>query len=123
MSNLCKSITEHPCWPHVCKRLQVEEGTPLATGKVHRRIELLTKGLATVQLRWLLNVRIECAQCHKSMAPFRGRKRGNAGRAERPSRLFVSVACELADSVGCARGNAASMATTRLAAAIAGGCK
>jgi hypothetical protein len=109
---------DHPCFRHIAGALQVEAGTLLASGRQHRRIELHAGRYTNQQIARLLAVRVACAACQCPVAPFRKRHGKAAGRAERPGRLFVSVACELGQNVGCARGKAASEATERLAAAI-----
>jgi hypothetical protein len=112
------SLPEHPCFPHIVGRLHVEQGTKLASGRAHRRIELDCSGLVERQIEMLRSVRVRCAACGSTICPFRSRVGGRAGRASRPTRMFVSVACPLDVTFSCARGAAASSATARLAEAI-----
>jgi hypothetical protein len=103
---------------HVAPLLAVETGTVLASGRAHRRIEIDGSELSQKQFGMLLGVRVACAACGATICPFRQRLGGRAGRAARPARLYVSVACPLDCSLGCARGKAASDATEALAAAV-----
>lgn len=115
---LTRRLDQHPCWSHLVAGMQVERGTILASGRAHHRIELLTAGYAPERIAAILRVRIACAACGAAICPFRSRRRKSAGRAERPGRMYVSVACELSESVGCSRGSAASAEVERLCAAI-----
>lgn len=112
------SLIEHACFPHIAGRLHVEQGTKLASGNIHRRVELDCTGLTERQLAMVLGVRVACAACGATICPFRRRFGKSAGRANRPGRLFTSVACPLDVHIGCSRGKAASDATARLAEAI-----
>jgi len=119
MTSSAPSLMAHAAWPHVAPLLTVEAGTRLASGNVHRRIELESAGLSERQLRMLLTVRVACASCGAGVCPFRQRLRSSAGRTQRPGRLYVSFTCPLDVSLACARGKAASDAAEALAKAIA----
>jgi hypothetical protein len=108
----------HPCWRHVLPLITVESGTLLATGRRHRRIELRTNSLTDGQIAKVLTVSIGCAACGGPISPFRRRRGKAAGRAERPGRLFIALTCELAESIGCSRGQAASEAYEALIRAL-----
>jgi len=112
------SLPTHACWRHIAPFVTVEAGTLLASGRRHRRIELRTCTLTDGQIRKVLGVRIACASCGRPIAPFRRRRGKSAGRAERPGRLFVALTCELGDSIGCSRGQAASEAYEALIGAL-----
>lgn len=114
------SLEQHPCWSRIIGSLQVEKGPQLASGKGHRRIELITMGMPDDLIARLQGVNVRCCSCGLPIHPLRARHGKTAGRASRPGRLYLSVACELGQNIGCARGKAASEATERLAAAIAG---
>lgn len=107
-SPLVSSLLAHACWPHLRKCISVEAGSLLATGRKHRRLELHTDRFSDSQIAKVLGVSIGCAACGKQISPFRQRRRGRAGRSERPSRLFLALTCPLDQSIGCSRGRAAT---------------
>jgi hypothetical protein len=113
-----RSLPQTAWWSHVAPALQAEQGAALASGRRHRRIELLTAPFSNEQLARLLLLQLPCASCGAAMFPFRRRRGRSAGRAKRPGRLFVTVACPIGVSVACSRGRAASDATEALAVAI-----
>jgi hypothetical protein len=112
------SLPEHACWRHIAPLLSVEVGTVLASSHQHRRIELDASRLSEKQFGMLLGVLVRCPACNAGVCPFRRRFGKSAGRAARPGRLFVALACPLDVNIGCSRGKAASEATEALAAAI-----
>jgi hypothetical protein len=113
-----RTLDAHPCWPLVAPAVAIESGTLLATGHKHRRIELHTERFTADQVGRILATRIQCAACTHPIAPFRVRRGKSAGRAERPGRLFVALTCELAASIGCSRGKAATEAYEGLLRAL-----
>ena len=116
--NINRRLENHPWWQHFSAALSVEAGTLLASGHKHRRIELLTEGFTDAQVAKLLAMQVRCANCMLPIHPFRRRKGKSAGRAERPSRLFVALTCELQDKIGCSRGKAATEAYERVIKAL-----
>jgi hypothetical protein len=103
-------LIAHPLWRQLAPAIIVEAGTLLATGRKHRRLELPLQGFEPATVGAILDLRVPCAACGNPIQPFRTRKRGSAGRAERPGRVFLALTCTLDERVGCSRGNAASAA-------------
>jgi hypothetical protein len=115
---VARTLVEHPRWPLVAPAIKVEAGTLLASGHRHRRIEMEASGFSGAELAEIVLLRVACAACGRAIQPFRRRRGRSAGRAERPGRLFIALTCELADSIGCSRGLAATRAYEQLIFAL-----
>src|SRR3569832_744583 len=116
--NVNRRLENHPWCASFSPALSVEAGTLLASGHKHRRIELLTAGFTDAQVAKLQAMQVRCAHCLLPIHPFRLRKGKSAGRAERPSRLFVALTCQLADKIGCSRSKSATEAYERVIRAL-----
>lgn len=109
-----RCITSDALFRKVAPSIVVETGTLLATGRRHRRLELPLTGFCPEDVVAIIRHQVPCAACGRLCHPFRARRGGSAGRAERPGRVFVALTCELADRVGCSRGVAATSAYERV---------
>lgn len=123
---LAPSLERHPRFAFFASAIIVESGGhPHAVhenGRTPRRLELDTRQFSAEQIGKLIGLQVACASCGAPIHPLRKRagKPGRLGRTERPpSRLPVSVTCELSVRMGCARGKMATEAIGRLVRAIA----
>lgn len=107
-------ITSDALFRRVAPSIVVENGTLLATGRRHRRLELPLTGFCPEDVTAILQHTVACAACGNPMHPFRTRRGKSAGRAERPGRAFIALTCDLATRVGCSRGVLATAAYERV---------
>lgn len=116
---LPRRVDELPFFRHVVRRIAVNSGTVLATGKAHTTLELDARGLTPRQIGTVLGATVACPSCGSRVNPFRSRRGRRPERApEKIGRLFLSATCRLQDSIGCARGSAASNEIDRLVKVI-----
>ena len=114
-----RRLDELTFFKHVVRRISVRYGSLLATGKQHVTLELDAKGLTPRQIGTVLSATVACPSCGSRVNPFRSRRGRKPERApEKTGRLFLSATCRLQDSIGCARGSAASNEIDRLVKVI-----